>query len=154
MGGQPVAVIQQSPLRSIINALITVAFVVFFGIGIGLASYGALITIAILAAIIAIPIILGFLFRPKYEFYDSYFVRASRRNSQQIDYSEIKSVDKYRSTVRILLKSQQGVRFGSQGVLIPSDPKLSNGTQLSDWLKSKIPAAQPAKADNESATEL
>jgi hypothetical protein len=148
-GGQPVAVVRQSPLRSIINALVTVIFVVVFGIGIGLASYGALISVAILAAIIGIPVVLGFLFRPKFEFYDSYFLRASRRNSQQIDYSEIKSVEKYRSSIRIELKTQEGDRFGPRGILIPADPKLSDGTDLSAWLKSKIPAPPPASSGSD-----
>jgi hypothetical protein len=144
VGGQPVATVQQSPIRSIVNALITVIFVVIFGFGIGLASYGALIAVAILAAIIAIPVVLGFLFRPKFEFYDSYFSRVSRRNSQQIDYSEIKSVEKYRSSLRIVLKTQEGERFGPRAILVPGDPKLSDGTDLSAWLKSKVPASPQA----------
>jgi hypothetical protein len=154
VGGQPLAVVQQSPLRSIINALITVAFVVFFGIGLGLTSYGALVSIAVLAAIISIPVILGFLFRPRFEFYDSYFLRATRRNRQQIDYSEIKSAEKYRSSIRIELKAQEGAGFGPRGVLIPGDPKLSDGTDLSAWLKSRITPTQPAKSENESPSEL
>ena len=149
VGGQPVAVVKQSPLRSIINALVTVIFVVVFGIGIGLASYGALISVAILAAIIGIPVILGFLFRPKFEFYDSYFLRASRRNSQQIDYSEMKSAEKYRSSIRIELKTQEGDRFGPRGILVPADPKLSDGTDLSTWLKSKIPSPPPASSGSD-----
>jgi hypothetical protein len=138
VGGQPVVVVEQSPWRGVINALIWVVLIAFFGIGFGFTSFD-LVYVAILAAIIAVPLILSLLFRPKYEFYDSYLLRVSRRGSQQIDYSEIESAEKFRNNVRIELKNQQGVRFGPRGIVIPGDPKLSDGTDLSSWLKAKIP---------------
>jgi uncharacterized membrane protein YhiD involved in acid resistance len=121
------------------------AFVIFFGIGFGITQLGALIAVVILAAIIAIPVILGFLMRSRFEFYDSYLQRSSRTNNQQIEYSEMKSVEKFRSTIRIELKSQTDDRFRQRGILIPGDPKLSDGTDLSTWLKKKVPSAEPQK---------
>jgi hypothetical protein len=130
-------------------------FIVILGLGVGFTSYGTLIPIVVLAAVIAIPVVIGFLFRPKFEFYDSYFERTNRRGSQQINYSEIRSVDKYRSSIRILLKGQESERFGPRAVLIPGDPKLSNGTDLSAWLKSKISLSEEStKTDNEERTDF
>jgi hypothetical protein len=138
------------------NALITVVFVVIVGFGVGFSSFGALISIAILAAIIAVPVILGFLYRPTFEFYDSFLQRTSRRGSQSIDYSEMRSVDKYRSSIRILLKGRESERFGPRALLIPADPKLSDGTELSAWLKSKISMSNGSqtKDDNEVGSQL
>lgn len=145
MGGQPVAVVQQSPWRSVINALVYVVFIAFFALAFGLGAYG-LVYIAIIAVIIAVPMILGLLFRPKFEFYDSYFLRVTRRNSQQINYSDLASAEKYRNSFRVDLKSQEGVRFGPRGIVIPGDPKLADGTYLSAWLKTKIPSVKPENA--------
>jgi hypothetical protein len=151
VGGQPVAVVEQSPWRSIINALVYVAFIALFGIGFGIQTYD-LLYVAVIAAVIAVPMIFGILFRPKFEFYESYFQRVTRRNTQQINYSDITDAEKFRNSIRISLKGQEGMRFGPRGMVIPGDPKLADGTYLSAWLKAKVPKVKPDNPETEAAS--
>jgi hypothetical protein len=142
--------VQQPAWRSIINGLVTLAFVGLFGFGLSTIYNWTYVTV--LALVVAVPIALGLLFRPKFEFFDTYFQRITRRNSQQIEYSELESVEKYGKTVRITLKSRDQVRFGPRGLLVPGDPKIADGVLLSDWLRAKVPKVSSASPQQDDST--
>jgi hypothetical protein len=151
VGGQPVVTVQQPAWRSVINGLITLAFVGLFGFG--LSTFYDWTYVVVLILVVALPIALGLLFRPKFEFFDTYFQRITRRNSQQIEYSELETVEKYGNNVRITLKSRDQVRFGPRGLLIPGDPKIADGTLLSDWLRAKVPKVSSASPQDDSTVD-
>lgn len=145
--GEPIAVVRQSPWSSVLNALYASFFFLIFGFGAGVGSLNILWTILYFAAVVGIPIILGYFLRPKYYFYESYLLKESRGSSQQIDYSEIESVSQRRSRISLLLKGSQGQRFRNRGIAIPGDPKLPDGSDLASYLRAKIPPK--AKSDDD-----
>lgn len=144
--GSPVAVVEQSQLGSVMNALGNVIYLLIFGLGAGIAFGSEIVSILIIVVIVVVPIMLGYLFRPKYEFYDSGLVRISRSGQKQIEYSQFSSVTKSRSHIIITLQGGEA-NFRRGRIVIPGDPKLPDGTDLSTWLKSKIPQVQAKEHD-------
>lgn len=153
-GEMPVAVVSQSPWTSIANSLVWVLFILIFGLGLGVSSLGLLGEIAYVAAVIAVPTLIGYLLRPKYEFYETHLARQSRSGKQEIPYSEIQSVDQRRGNILLYLKQQQaspaaGRLFRNSRIAIPGNPKLSNGADLATWLRTKItPVTQKGTSDS------
>lgn len=148
--GAPIAVVQQSPLGSILSALGNVIYLLIFGLGAGIAFGGEMVSIAIIVAIVGVPVVLGYMFRAKYEFYDSELVRVSRSGQRQIGYSQMKTVNKSRSHIVItLLGVERDFRGGR--IVVPGDPKLPDGMDLSKWLETKILKPQ-VKEDDETRT--
>ena len=148
----PNAVVQQSPQGSILSALGNVIYLLIFGLGAGFAFGGELVSVAIVLAIVGVPVVLGYMFRAKYEFYDSELVRVSRSGRTQIDYSQMASVNKSRSHIVITL---QGIEhnFRRGRIVVPGDPKLPDGMDLSKWLETKIPKQQVEENDQTSTNE-
>ena len=150
--GTPIAVVQQSPLGSILSALGNVIYLLIFGLGAGFAFGGEMVSIAIVLAIVGVPVVLGYMFRAKYEFYDSELVRVSRSGQTRIEYSQMKSVYKSRSHIVIAL---QGIEhnFRRGRIVVPGDPKLPDGMDLSKWLETKIPKPQVEEKDEAGTSE-
>jgi hypothetical protein len=138
--GQPVAVVRQSAMRNMLNALTTLVFLLLFGIGAGFATGSELLSILIIAAVVGVPFAFGYIFRPSYEFYDTHFTKVSRSSRQETSYSDIQSVDPSRSGIRIVLKnkSNEVSPFRQRGVIVPGNPKLPDGSDLAAWLKGKV----------------
>lgn len=135
-----------------LSALGNVIYLLIFGLGAGIVFGGEIVSIAIIVAIVVVPLVLGYLFRPKYEFYDSGMVRISRSGQKHIDYSQISSVNKARSRIVVTLGvAEPDFRRGR--IVIPGDPKLPDGMDLSTWLKSKIPQVQTEERDESETTE-
>lgn len=152
-GEQPIVVFRQSPWTSVANALVSSVFLLIFGFAVGIASIGLLASISYIVVIVAIPGVIGYLLRPKYEFYDTHMVRVARGGGQQVPYSEIQSVDQRRGGIVLSLKQseEQGRMFRIRPIVIPGNPKLSTGSDLLTWLKGKITPA-PAKEPNNTET--
>lgn len=148
IGNTPVAVVQESPLGAILNVLGQTIYLLIFGLGAGIALGDEIISTSIIVAFVIIPVLLGYLFRPKYEFYDSEMLRVSRSGKKQIDYSLINSVKRVRSRIVITLKENAEINTRHGRIVIPRDPKLPDGTDLSAWLESKVPQATKSKQDD------
>lgn len=152
ISGTPIAVVQQSPVGSILNGLGSVIYLLIFGLGAGIAFGDEIVSIAVIVAVVVLPVLFGFLFRPKYEFYDSGLLRVSRSGRRQVDYSQMKSVNKSRSRIVITLQeSERDFRRGR--ITIPRDPKLPDGMELSMWLQSKLPHPKTSEQDETSKVE-
>ncbi len=150
--GPPIAVVEQSQLGSVLNALGNVIYLLIFGLGAGIVFGGEILSVVIIVVVVVVPIVLGYLFRPKYEFYASRLVRVSRSGHKYIDYSQISSVNKARSRIIITLGVAES-DFRRGRIVIPGDPKLPDGMDLSTWLKSKIPQVQTKERDESETTE-
>ena len=150
--GPPIAVVEQSQLGGILNALGNVVYLLIFGLGAGIIFGSEIVSIAIIVAIVVVPLVLGYLYRPKFEFYDSGLIRLSRSGQKHIEYSQISSVNKARSRIIITLGDNEA-NFRRGRIVIPGDPKLPDGMELSTWLKSKIPQVQARERDESGMTE-
>jgi ribosomal protein L40E len=153
-GEIPVAVVSQSPWMNIANSGVWILFILIFGLGAGVGSFGLLGEITYVAAVIAVPTLVGYLLRPKYAFYETHLARQARGGKQEIPYSEIQSVDQRRGNILLYLKQQQaspsaGRMFRNSRIAIPGNPKLSNGGDLATWLRTRItPVTQKGAGDS------
>jgi hypothetical protein len=126
---------------SVANSFVSTLFLLIFGFGAGVGSFGLLVEIAYVVGVIAVPSVIGYLLRPKYEFYETHLVRQARGGRQEISYSEIQTVDQRRGQILLYLKQSTDMpvrMFRNSRVAIPGNPKLSTGTDLASWLRTKI----------------
>jgi hypothetical protein len=136
---------------SVANSFVSTLFLLIFGFGAGVGSFGLLVEIAYVVGVIAVPSVIGYLLRPKYEFYETHLIRQARGGRQQIQYSEIQTVDQRRGQILLFLKqaTDMPVRmFRNSRVAIPGNPKLSMGTDLASWLRTKITPIEEKEAEN------
>ncbi len=158
-GEMPVAVVSQSPWMSIANSFVWIIFILIFGFGVGVGSFGLLGEIVYVIAVIAVPTLIGYLLRPKYEFYETHLARQARGGKQEVPYSEIQFVDQRRGQILLSLKQQAGTpaagrMFRNSRVVIPRNPKLSSGADLATWLRTKItPVTQKNSSDSEETND-
>ncbi|MHB1907276.1 MAG: zinc-ribbon domain-containing protein [Nitrososphaerales archaeon] len=145
---QPVAVVEASFTGTLLNALITTIFLLFFGLqatgGFPSDTYGI---IASLALALGVPLLFTYLARSRFDFYDTHFSKASRIRRRDYSYSDMESVEKWRGGLRVSLKQERG--FMNSTVIIPKNPKLDSGSDLATFLSQKI----PKQTSEESASE-
>ena len=146
---QPVAVVESSFTGTLLNALITTIFLLFFGLqatgSLPSDTYGIIAGIGIA---LGAPLLFTYVSRSRFDFYDTHFSKASRIRSRDYDYSDMESVEKWRGGLRVSLKQERG--FMNSTVIIPKNPKLENGSDLATFLSQKIPKQTSKENTSES----
>jgi hypothetical protein len=94
-------------------------------------NFASLYTFISIAIVVAIGILLSVLLRKSFEFYDDFLRITSRFTVREIQYSQVSDVGLIRGRILLSLRGKM------RGVLVPSNPRLSDG-DLFSWLKQKV----------------